>query len=149
VALVRDNAHRHVRLVLRVATLAHKKENLPRGLALIPTSAFTPPNSRTSLGDILGGTLGSPWVSPSPTFTRVGAQDPETSPSAMGNRVDRVPLVPRRDRQPRELELITAMDPPHTESRVLATSNPGIEPFPSVRFRLLLTLHRSGVKMEL
>jgi hypothetical protein len=34
--------------------------------------------------------------------------------------------------------------PPDAASRVLAASNPGIEPCPSVRFRVLLALHRSG-----
>lgn len=60
-ASVRGNVRRRKRRVLRVATLAHKKENPPRGLALIPTSAFAPPNLRTSLCDIRSDTLGSPW----------------------------------------------------------------------------------------
>jgi hypothetical protein len=45
-------------------------------------------------------------VSPSPTFTRVGARVPETSPGAVGDRVDRVPVLPGRDRQLGELELV-------------------------------------------
>jgi hypothetical protein len=46
-------------------------------------------------------------LSPLPTFTSVGARVLETSPSSVGDRMDRVPLLPRRDRQSGELEFLT------------------------------------------